>query len=152
MKSLGLWSEHDFKIKISNNKELKNLIGHIYTTIHYTNDEITAMEFEIKILPLEKHFFCGVLAHELFHMFIKLNHIQLDKHIEEGFAELCNYLYLEKSKSFFNSKYKNLYIDSIKDRIKHNEDKIYGNGFRHIYVLYKTIRLHKLKKMIHDKF
>ena len=132
----------------SGSKELKNLTGHIYTTIHYTNDEITAMEFEIKILPLEKHFFCGVLAHELFHMFIKLNHIQLEQSIEEGFAELCNYLYLKKSKSFFYSKYKKRYINSILNRIANNQDKIYGDGFRYIYNLYKNIGMRKLKKKI----
>lgn len=136
MSSIGFKITDRYKIQIADKNTLGNRVGVLNTKENYINNNIVSKKFKIQVLPLPKVHMESVVAHELFHLYCKSNDIKLTSFVEEGTAELVSYLYLDKCKSFFNSKYTKIYLNYLQNNISQNNDHIYGDGFRKAYRSY----------------
>ncbi|MCK9329942.1 MAG: protein DA1 [Candidatus Cloacimonetes bacterium] len=99
----------------------KKFYGLTTTTIYAMRNKPNTYLINI-ITGLHYEVFLGVLGHELMHVYIKENNIQLKKIDEEGLCELvCYYIYEARNSKVCDVKIKNMIESS---------DPIYGEGFR----------------------
>lgn len=81
---------------------------------------------------LPKIQFAGVLAHEMLHVWQNGNNYFLSPKYTEGFCNLGSYLI-----------YKTIDTDLSKyfiERLKTNPDPIYGDGFREVFEMYRSVK------------
>ena len=95
-----------------------------YTEIVLTNDKKIHYASISILSGLPKIEFEAILAHELLHIWIKKNNINLDSKKEEGFCNLGSYLIYKNH----NTKISKIHLQSMEN----NNDPIYGLEYRKI--------------------
>ena len=102
------------------------------------NGKIVEQNFKIKILQgLPQIAYKGILVHELFHMWVKINtDDKLSKYQEEGIANLCQYIYLDKVKQTSRDSEEIKLSSYIIDSMMKDKDRNYGDGFREAKSIY----------------
>ena len=102
------------------------------------DEKIVKINFMIKIYyGLPKIMFCGILAHELFHVWVNINtDDNLTKFQEEGVAVLCEYLYLTNLLKKTKTKEDIKFIKFLMKNLIENNDEDYGDGFRKAKKIY----------------
>lgn len=113
-----------------------------------TNGVVTKREFTIKVLfGLPELSFEGILAHELFHMWVKINTSNnLTKFQEEGVANLCQYLYVLHIGNTTKDENNKFLSKHIIDNMMQNNDINYGAGFRKAKDIYES---HGIEGIMH---
>lgn len=103
----------EFKLVLDNQLPKKVLGEYTYLDGRYT----------IKILKgLSKTIFCGVLTHELMHVYLKMLNINILLPEEEGLCEVARYFALKT----IGGQLSNAYLHAMEK----SEDPIYGYGFK----------------------
>jgi hypothetical protein len=112
--------------KISGNKYSKSIQGFTKTKIEYFFGKKTYTHTIYILSDIPAKYAESTIAHELMHTWLSKNiKNKLSPQLEEGSCNYISYTYL---KSDYSEDAKNI----IK-QLKHNPDKIYGDGFRKVY-------------------
>ena len=136
---------------VDSKNDLIKMSGHKHGNIQgYTNYEESSLngkvidqEYQIYILSnLHKEIFNAVLAHELLHVYLFQNQIDLKSDIREGFCNLGSSLIYENNRSKLSEfRLKNM---------KQNLDPDYGLGFRKMKKILDKIGWKRLLKKLPD--
>jgi len=100
----------------------------------WQNKTVVETKIDIYILSsMHKLLFLESLVHELLHVWIYVNCLETP---EPAFKEgLCNFFAYEMLRTEPYSDYRNIFIKSM----EHNEDPIYGIGFRKVKALHQEL-------------
>ena len=136
---LNVYMNTEMAIKLVSKKELDDSKGRCNSSSKTINGKVVEQNFIIEILyGLPEIAFKGILAHELFHMWVKMNtNDKLSKYKEEGIANLCQYLYLLKINNYSKDKDELLLSSYLINNLLDNKDKNYGDGFRKAKEIYE---------------
>jgi len=131
---LGLVDLHELKEGGS-----RDLSGNTRTAVWTRSDEIIRRDVEevsiLRGLPYEH--FGAVAAHELGHAWLFLEEFpELPSRVEEGICELLAYLWLQQMGTL-DAEYRMRVM-------QHNEDPVYGDGFRAAHESYRRYPLESL--------
>jgi hypothetical protein len=111
------------KLNLANKHEMekrnKLMLG--YTTAKFKTFAKTQYKLEV-LSGLDKTLFAGVLAHELMHVLIFEQNINLSLEKTEGLCELASF--------FIYKNFKSVVAENRIMSIEENPDPIYGDGFR----------------------
>lgn len=120
------------KITLDNKININKMLGSSITTNTHGYTKTTTKSFNGKTISKEhaiwmlyglpKLLFDGVLAHELLHVWLSENNINLTHEEEEGFCNLGAYLIYKNN----NTQFSEVLIKSLED----DTDKVYGDGYR----------------------
>ncbi len=136
-------------LKLVDQKTLKNSLkrrhtenpaGMVQTKIQMVNGIESSRKVEniLALYGLPADHLAVVLAHEIGHAYLFINRFpELPQQVEEGFAELCSYLWLSK----LDSKKSKFRMKAIMD----SKDPIYGIGLKKALASYRS---HSLEGML----
>jgi len=153
MKSIGFKIKNytTLDIELVTKKEI-DTSGQCSCTKEILDEKVIEINFIIRIYyGLPKIMFCGILAHELFHVWVKINtEDNLTKFKEEGVANLCQYLYLSSLLKKTKDKEDIKFIKFIMQNLIESSDKDYGEGLRKVKKVYDKYKMNGVFLYIND--